>query len=98
MHRESTFHTYIVGNAANGESLTHASTFTVNDNAFKNLNTFASSLDNFYVGADGVAWFEIRDVGTELFFFQSFNEIHGFSSFIKTFVSCFRYRGPPYKH
>ena len=76
MYREHALNADAVRNSADGEHFAHAATLTTNDDAFKNLNTFAVAFDDFCMDTDGIARRKIRNVVTELFLFNKFDDVH----------------------
>ena len=78
MYQESTFYAYAIGNAANGEGFADTAVLTADDDAFKNLDTFAVTFDNLYMNLDCVARAECRNVAAKLFLFKYADNIHLF--------------------
>ena len=62
MNRESTFHAYTVGNAANRERFAGTAAAAGNDEAFKRLESLAAPLNNFDLYPDRVARPEFGDI------------------------------------
>ena len=75
---ESALYAYAVGYAANGEGLADTAALHFNHDAFEVLKTFAVAFHDLNEYADGVTDFQLGQVGTELFFFQFFNDVGHF--------------------
>lgn len=95
---EGTLNADAVSNVTDGEGLADAATLHFDDDTLEVLQTLFVAFDNFVSNADGVADLKLRQVGSQLFFFQLADDFrHGkFSFLFVTFVHCPRAGiGPP---
>lgn len=76
MQQECSFNAYAVGNTTNGEGFSDTGISSGNNNAFEYLDSFILSFDNLYMYTYGIAGAEFRDVISQLFVFQCFDNIH----------------------
>ena len=76
MNQECSFNAYAIGNTTNGESFSHAGISAGNNDAFEYLYTFSLAFDDLYMNSYGVPRAEFRNVISELFIFQCFNNVH----------------------
>ncbi len=76
MNEEGSFYADAVGNTTNGEGFTQACVLSCNNDAFIHLNTFVLAFYDLYMNSDGVPRTEFRNVVSELFFFQCFDNVH----------------------
>ena len=76
MNEECSFYADAVGNTTNGEGFSYAGISSSNDNAFENLNSFVLAFYDFNMNSYGVPGTEFRNVVSQLFIFQCFNNIH----------------------
>ncbi len=87
MYRESSFYANAGSDTTYGEHFTHTCATAGDANAFKQLNTFTGTFDYFYINFQSVAGTEFRNVGTQLFLFNCFDDVHLCSSSeSKTFI------------
>src|ERR1700682_51166 len=73
MERKHTLDAFAVGNAADGKGFVEPASFSANNDSGKNLDSFLVAFDDAGVEAHAVANFKFRDVGLDLFLFDSVN-------------------------
>ena len=76
MNEEGSFYAYAVGNTTNGESFSDAGISSSDDYAFEYLDSFVLAFYDFNMNSYGVPGTEFRNVVSQLFLFQCFNDIH----------------------
>ena len=72
---EGTLHAHAVGDTADGEGLADAAALHLDDDAFEVLQTLVGAFHDLHVHPDLIADLQLRQVGTQLFFFQFLNDI-----------------------
>ena len=73
-----------------GLGLAAAAALHLDDDAFEVLQTLVSALHDLHVHPDLIADLQLRQVGTQLFFFQFFDDV-GHFDFLLSFNAIERY-------
>src|SRR5574344_1522551 len=92
VYRECSFNADAVRNTTYGEHFFNTAATAGNYYTFISLYTFTSSFDYTYGKFYGIARTEFRNILTELFLFQSFNNVHFI--LLNPRRSCARHSGP----
>lgn len=94
MNEECSFYTDAVRDAANGKGFAKASMFSRDNNTFKYLDSFVLAFYDFRMYAYSVAGAEFRNVISQLFVFERFDNVHDlFLLTYRTFVPIAYGRG-----